>query len=134
MSLKTISRGSLPAFKVFIVFFFISVTLVFPNAKFLDSKCKFPILYFVLNFPGKGITLPFTINFITLFSAFEVTVIDLLNLPGLFSDLYKTLTKPFSSGSIEPVDQLGVVHPQEAFTFVIFKGSSPVLEKIKSCS
>jgi hypothetical protein len=78
--------------------------------------------------------LPFTINFITLFSELEVTVIDLLNLPGLFSDLYKTLTKPFSLGLIEPVDQLGDVHPQDALTLISFNGSSPVFEKVNTYS
>ena len=84
-----------------------------------------------MNFPGVGITLPLTFNVTTLFSALEVTVIDFPNPPGLFSDVYLTLTKPFSPGFTEPVDQLGDVHPQDAFTLIIFNGSSPVFEKIK---
>ena len=69
------------------------------------------------------------VNLITPFSAFEDTLIVFLKLPGLFSDKYLTLTKPVSLGLIVPVDQLGDVQPQPAFTLIIFSGSSPVLEK-----
>jgi len=39
---------------------------------------------------------------------------------------------PVCSGSISSVDQLGAVHPQPATIFIIFKGSSPLLEYLKS--
>jgi hypothetical protein len=115
---------------IVLVTFFWKITS--PKSMRLSSLLSCPILF--LSFPGVGITLPFTINFITLFSALEVIVIDLLNLPGLFSDLYKTLTKPFSSGLIEPVDQLVIVHPQDALTLISFNGSSLVFEKKNSYS
>ena len=98
----------------------------------LTSNLGFAILF--LSFPVVGITLPFTYKLSTLFSALENIVIALLNLPGLFSDVNLTFTKPFSPGLIEPVDQLGVVHPQPAFTSCNVNGSSPVFEKMNSQS
>jgi len=50
-----------------------------------------------------------------------------MKFPDLFSGSNRTLIYPSSPGSIKPVDQLGVVQPQPAFTFFSLRGSSPEL-------
>ena len=84
---------------------------------------------FCLNLPGVAITSPFILSDVILSSISVKTLIDLLNIPGLFSDLYATVINPFSPAFISSVDQLGVVQPQPAFTCTSLNGASPVFEK-----
>ena len=58
---------------------------------------------------------------------------DLRKVPGRFSGLYCATTLPVSPGATGSFDQEGVVHPQDAFTWLITKESSPVLTKVNSC-
>lgn len=76
-----------------------------------------------------GITFPLIVNFIVFVSIEVLTFIDLLNIPGLFSDLYAIVINPFSPAFISSVDQLGDVQPQPALTFTSLNGSSPVFVK-----
>jgi len=65
------------------------------------------------------------------FAAFEVTVIDLLNVPGRLV-LYFTLISPFSPGATGVLVHSGVVQPQEARTLVSTTGALPLLVKVNT--
>jgi len=109
----------------------VSVFLIFFKVILVLSSSSFPI--FALNLFLLGVTLPVIFSLSTLLEAFEVTVMLLLNLFGLLLGLYFTVMKPVSSGSIDSVDQPGVVQPQEALTLISFSGSSPEFVKVNLC-
>lgn len=67
-------------------------------------------------------------------SILVLTFIDFPKLPGLLLESNSTEIVPVCPGCISPVDQLGAVQPQPAFTFTRWNGSSPVLVKLKSTS
>jgi len=57
----------------------------------------------------------------------------LLNLPILPFELYVAVISPVSPGAIGVLGQLGVVQPQEAFTFSIINGDLPSLVNENTC-
>ena len=110
----------------------ISESRIFFKSKFLETNFKSPIS--ARNLVGSGITFPIIFNTATSFFALEVMVTVLLNFPTLFSGKNRTLIKPFWDGLMIPVDQPGIVQPQEVSTSISFKGLSPVFENMKTYS
>ena len=80
---------------------------------------------------GFAITWPFILNITVLLAAFEVTVIDLLNVPGRFV-LYFTLISPFSPGPTGVLVHSGVVQPQEALTLESTTGAFPLFVNVNT--
>lgn len=62
--------------------------------------------------------------------ALEVTVMVFENGPGLFV-LYLTVISPAFSGEIGSLGQVGVVHPQDAFTVDNNNGTLPLFVNLK---
>ena len=79
-----------------------------------------------------GLTFPFILmTFLGAFIALEVSVMLLEKAPTLLV-AYFTLILEDSPAAIGSLGQVGTVHPQDPFAFVITKGEFPVLVKINS--